>query len=254
MTTQPLKSSLLDPTPAPVLGVAGAIAATPSFSKIDIATHPRMSNERLWQTINIKNSSPPSTPITAISVNGFQSIVTLPTYGVLDMVLSTSLEVEGYKMRFQAVKLDGSEVRFQVAYTYGAGALYGNGSNSITPPYCVISEFTVSNHLDEHVIYVDLPTLKVPTRIWGFPDSRPINPFPYANVALTRITNFYTTPFQPDNFDMNVFIEPYFKTSGSTVPQGRTLVTFVPTGFNIIASPVAVASMALWTKNKAVPI
>lgn len=254
MTTQPLKSSLLDPTPAPVLGVAGAIAATPSISKTDITTQPRMSNERLWQTINIKNSSPPTTPITAITVNGFQNIVTLPTYGMLDLVLSTSLEVEGYKMRFQAVKLDGSEVRFQLAYTYGAGALYGNTSNSITPPYCVISEFTVSGHSDEHTVFVDLPTMKVPTRVWGFDNSRVINPFPYAAVSLTRITNFYTTPFQPDNFDLNVFIEPYFKTSGSTVPQGRTLMTFVPTGFNMIASSVAVASMALWSKNKAVPI
>lgn len=255
MTTQPLKSSLLDPTPAPVLGVSGAINATPSFSKTDITSFNYPSNERFWQTMAIANSKEPIATVTAILLNDFSSFIPLQGPGILDILMSTSLEVEGYNVRFQAVKLDGSEVRLKLGYTYAPGAMYNiRANNSISPAYHVYTEFTISSHSEEHTVFIDLATLKVPTRVYGFGDSREINPYPVVSIAISRITNFYTTPMQPTSFDINVFVEPIFKTSGSTVPQGRVPITFSPTGYTAMPSIAASASLALYTKNKAITI
>lgn len=255
MTTQPLKSSLLDPTPAPVLGVSGAIAASPSLSKNDITSSSYPSNELFWQSINVTNGTQPVNVLTAIILNDFKNPFPFPGPGILDILTSTSLEVEGYKIRFQAVKLDGSEVRMQLSYTYGAGAMYDtNASNSVSGGYVVMPEFTISSHSDVHSLFIDVATLKVPTRVWGFEDSRDINPFPVVAISLTRLTNFYTTPMQPTNFDINVYVEPIYKTSGSTVPQGRVPISYTPPGPTILPSIAGAATLAFYTKNKAITL
>jgi hypothetical protein len=219
MTTQPLAPILMEPSLTPTLGVVGQVGKTAGQSKMVIT--PTTPGGK-WLT------SPPRTITKAASAGDIiTSLLVMadnkawesePFWGY-DLRASTHFSYATPKIRLEAVKLKGSELRLGIRiFTKPGGKIYA-GPGWSRSPYVPTKELIMSDHND-YTISLDSWDLDMPNRtISRTKQSGAPSPSPWVLLQLFYQTEYKPTAMHPDTFEMNIYFDPGLQFAGSIIPM-----------------------------------
>lgn len=241
MTTQPLAPSLTEPTSSPILGVTGPVSdVVPIVKQDQDPTVPGV--EFLWKSFTMSTGSTLNGVLWQANIFDSTSDgrTFLPSPDILRYMFSSEIYPIGYKLRFEAIKLDGGEARLRVNYTYRPGGVY-NITPVVETAYQVQTEFTVSHSSVVNEVMVDLAVLNQPSLVYIYkelPFTFDPTPNPFTTVQVVLSGRYQITPIQPTTFDILVYATPMFINMGRAIPDRRSMVHFQPTksGSNTLTS------------------
>lgn len=238
MSTQPLSPSLVETTPAPILGVAGPISSNVSLPVTPIDQTMPQPGEVYVSKFTVSSSSAPSSFIGRFSYFSGNTMLTFPSPLMLNYLMSNETFHIGFKLRLHPVKLSGSNVTLNTAVTYlNQGAIL----NSPTAPFSASPHFRVERELainenkpdaydkspTDHVMFVDLPASRIPTKVWTTREHANYISIPQTQVDFTLRTSYQVTNIHPPDFDILLYATPIFATAGKTLPNHGQQLRFL---------------------------
>lgn len=222
MTTQPVSPNLSAPTEVPILGISGPLSSLESVSTGFQEAGVKVGSEYLVTTFPVANTDEIG------KVLYYKTFLLDPEFiltpDLMRFLFSTQSIFYGYIIRFEPVKLSGSEVRMATTINYTLGGNWG-ATSLANSTYSVTNEFNVSSASDTHSAFLDFAHMNQPLRNYITP-STGYNPKPLTRINVLLRTKYQTTPIHPDNFDCLVYATPVFKTFGKTTPIYRQIEVF----------------------------